>query len=252
MTTDPALLGSFPGNLWKQAEVEVLAAEGELEAALAAAEGLGEAVGRMDNPAGHPWRTVTAAVLGRMDRAEEGIELALAELELARRWGAPGPIGRALRVAGELSGADGIDLLAEATHVLEASHARLERAKALAALGTRLRLARKPSEAREPLQRALELATVCGATALADHARTELHAAGARPRREALTGVEALTPSELRVADLAAEGKTNREIAQELYVTPKTVEVHLSSSYRKLEIAGRRQLPEAMAAGVDR
>ena len=58
----------------------------------------------------------------------------------------------------------------------------------------------------------------------------------------ALTGVESLTPSERRVADLAAEGMSNREIAQELYVTPKTVEVHLSSSYRKLEIGGGREL----------
>ena len=113
--------------------------------------------------------------------------------------------------------------------VVEGSTARLEHAKALAALGSALRRARQPSEAREPLRRALELAAVCGADGLAAHVRSELHAAGSRPRRDALSGVESLTPSERRVADLAVAGRSNREIAQELYVTPKTVEVHLST-----------------------
>ena len=79
--------------------------------------------------------------------------------------------------------------------------------------------------------------------------RSELHATGARPRREALSGVESLTPSERRVAALATEGLTNREIAQSLYVTPKTVEVHLSNTYRKLDIRSRRDLTAAMAPG---
>ena len=87
----------------------------------------------------------------------------------------------------------------------------------------------------------------CGADALAEHVRAELHAAGARPRRDALSGVESLTPSERRVADLAAGGTTNRDIAQELYVTPKTVEVHLSNAYRKLGIRSRRELERALA-----
>lgn len=88
----------------------------------------------------------------------------------------------------------------------------------------------------------LELAAACGAEPLAERARTELNAAGGRARREALSGVESLTPSERRVAAMAAEGMTNREIAQALFVTPKTVEVHLSNAYRKLGIASRRQL----------
>jgi DNA-binding NarL/FixJ family response regulator len=133
-------------------------------------------------------------------------------------------------------------MLREATELLASSPARLEEARALAALGRALRLARRPTEAREPLRRALELAESCGAKPLADQARVELHAAGARPRTTALAGPGALTPSERRVADLAAEGKTNRDIAQALYVTPKTVEVHLSSAYRKLGVASRREL----------
>jgi DNA-binding NarL/FixJ family response regulator len=131
---------------------------------------------------------------------------------------------------------------------LEQSTTRLEHAKALCELGTAIRLERKPSDARDPLYKALELANVCGAGALEERVRSELGATGARPRREALGGVGSLTPSEKRVADLAADGLSNREIAQELYVTPKTVEVHLSNTYRKLEIRSRRQLSGALAA----
>ena len=114
-------------------------------------------------------------------------------------------------------------------------------------LGSALRRANRRSEAREPLRRGLELATVCGAVPLAELAETELLATGARPRRIALSGVESLTPSERRVAEMAAEGSTNRQIAQDLFVTTKTVEVHLSSVYRKLDIASRTQLAAALA-----
>jgi DNA-binding NarL/FixJ family response regulator len=130
---------------------------------------------------------------------------------------------------------------------LEQAPARLEQAKALAVLGGTLRHARKPMEAREPLRRALELADACGARRLVDSVRTEIYATGARPRTTALAGVLALTASERRVADLAAAGQTNRDIAQALYVTPKTVEVHLSNAYRKLGIASRRELARALA-----
>ena len=96
------------------------------------------------------------------------------------------------------------------------------------------------------IRRGLELATVCGAVPLAEFAETELLATGARPRRIALSGVESLTPSERRVAQMAADGSTNRRIAQDLFVTTKTVEVHLSSVYRKLDIASRLQLSKAL------
>jgi DNA-binding CsgD family transcriptional regulator len=144
-------------------------------------------------------------------------------------------------------GDDALPYLEEAAAVLEGSTARLEQAKALTALGRALRAARRPGDAREPLQRAIELAAVCGAERVGDVARGELAASGARPRRTALSGVAALTPSEDRVARLAADGMTNREVAQELFVTPKTVEVHLSNAYRKLEIRSRRQLAGVLA-----
>jgi DNA-binding NarL/FixJ family response regulator len=129
---------------------------------------------------------------------------------------------------------------------MEGSTARLEHAKALVALGGALRRDRQPSDAREPLRQGLELASVCGAERLVEEARSELYASGARPRSDALSGVEALTPSERRVAELAAGGDSNKNIAQTLYVTPKTIEVHLSNAYRKLGIRSRRELPAAL------
>ena len=137
--------------------------------------------------------------------------------------------------------------LAEAVRVLDGSAARLDLAKALLARGAALRRDRRPSDAREPLRRALELAAACDAPGLAEQVRTELYAAGARPRSDAVAGVAALTASERRVADLAAGGSTNRDIAQALFVTPKTVEVHLSNAYRKLGIRSRRDLAAALA-----
>jgi DNA-binding CsgD family transcriptional regulator len=199
------------------------------------------------NPAVSPWRSLKAEALARLGRRDQAAALAAEELELARRWGAPGALGRALRVAGTLEGDAGLPRLEEAVGVLEGSIARLEHAKALAALGSGLRRARRPADAREPLRRALELAAACDAPALAEHVRTELYAAGARPRTDALAGVAALTAPERRVADLAAGGETNRDIAQALYVTPKTVEVHLSNAYRKLGIRSRRELPGVLS-----
>jgi DNA-binding CsgD family transcriptional regulator len=103
-------------------------------------------------------------------------------------------------------------------------------------------------EARELLERGLDLAHRCGATALTDRARAELGATGARPRRLVLTGIDSLTPSERRVAELAAGGMTNREVAQTLFVTARTVESHLTNVYRKLEIASRDELRRHLGA----
>jgi DNA-binding CsgD family transcriptional regulator len=101
------------------------------------------------------------------------------------------------------------------------------------------------------LARALELAARCAARPLAARARDELKAAGVRPRRPWRTGVDALTPSELRVARLAADGRSNREIAGELYVTLKAIEGHLARAYAKLGIEGRDQLPRALGSRKD-
>jgi DNA-binding CsgD family transcriptional regulator len=206
-----------------------------------------EAVGGQ-NPAFMPWRSQAASALLQLDERDEAHRLVGEELELARTWGAPRALGAALRIAGLVEGGrKGLALLEEAVGVLRESPAKLEHAKACTELGAALRRANRRSDAREQLRHALELATLCGATPLVQRAETELLATGARPRRISLRGVESLTPSERRVAEMAAEGPTNREIAQALFVTPKTVEVHLSRAYRKLGISSRSQLPAALA-----
>jgi DNA-binding CsgD family transcriptional regulator len=209
-----------------------------------------EAVGGR-NPAFMPWRSQAALALHALGKRDEARRLSQEELELARTWAAPRALGAALRAAGLIEGGkQGLALLDEAVAVLADSPAKLEQAKARTELGAALRRANRRSQAREQLRRAVELATICGAAPLAARAETELLATGARPRRIALSGLESLTPSERRVAEMAAEGPTNREIAQTLFITPKTVEVHLSSVYRKLGISARSQLPAALAETV--
>ena len=140
---------------------------------------------RVLNPAYSPWREVKVEALARLGRREEALALAEENLALARRWGAPGTVGAALRALATASeGEAALSHLEAAVAVLEGSTARLEHAKALAALGRRCGAARRPSEAREPLQRALELAAVCGAGRVGEAAREELAASGARPRRD--------------------------------------------------------------------
>jgi len=192
-------------------------------------------------------RSGAALALLRLGEPARARELAQAELADARAFGAPRALGIASRVAGlSLGGDQGLELLGESVAVLRSSPALLERAHSLAELGAALRRSGQRGAAREPLAEALDIAARCGARPLAARAREELKAMGARPRREWRTGVEALTPSELRVAQLAAEGKTNRAIAHALYVTLKTVEGHLARAYGKLEITGRTELAQAL------
>ena len=234
-------------RLMLSSRVELFLAEGRHEEALAAADDLGVRFGRIVNPGWAPWRSLKARALDGLGQSVEAIALAGEELAHARRFGSPSVVGRALRVLGTLERERGTDRLREAIGLLERSTAKVELAFALLALGAALRRQRQPTKARVPLRRALELADHCGAASLAEQARSELNAAGGRPRRTALSGVESLTASERRVADLAAEGHTNKEIAQSLYVTLKTIELHLSNSYRKLGIRSRRELGEALA-----
>jgi DNA-binding CsgD family transcriptional regulator/tetratricopeptide (TPR) repeat protein len=229
------------------AQMELLLAEGKPEEVIKLADDLPQRLPWITNPAEYWWRSSKAQALDRLGRTDEAIELLNEELELVSQWGAPAAVGRVLRVLGTVDRDNAIEHLEAAVELLGQSTTRLEYAKALCELGTAIRLDRRPSEARDPLYRALELAGVCGAGALEERVRSELGATGARPRRDSLSGVGSLTPSEKRVADLAAEGLSNREIAQELYVTPKTVEVHLSNTYRKLDIRSRRQLQGALS-----
>ena len=200
------------------------------------------------NPAFIAWRSPAALALLQVGREDDARKLAAEEVEHARNWGAPRALAGALRAAGLVEGGErGLAVLEEAVGVVESSPAKLEHAKSRTELGAALRRANRRAEAREHLRQAVELATICGATALVERAERELFATGARPRRVALSGVASLTPSERRIAEMAAEGPTNREIAQTLFITQRTVEVHLTSIYRKLAITSRSQLAAALA-----
>lgn len=202
----------------------------------------------IQNPAWLPWRSLKAEALDGLDRTDEALEYARAEVEAARRWGRPKALGRALRIEGQLLRRKGIPQLEESVAVLKDSPAILEYGWSLAGLGRALRHERKGVDAREPLSQALEIAMRAGATGLERHVRDELAATGAAPRTGEFQGMAALTPSEKRVAGHAVEGMTNREIAQTLFVTPKTIEVHLSNVYKKLDIKSRRELPKVFVA----
>lgn len=198
-------------------------------------------------PAFGPIREYSASAhlaLGERDRARE---IAVEDVELSRAFAAPRELGVALRSLGLVEGGRrGIELLDESVDVLADSEAVLDHAKSLVEHGAALRRAGKSSHALDPLRHGLDLASRCGALVVADRAREELVAAGARPRRERLSGPDSLTASELRVARMAAEGRSNPEIAQALFVTRRTVEVHLTHAYRKLGISSRDALTAAL------
>ena len=235
-----------------RARTLVAAARGDHHAALEHALELGRMLtsfGHTNPPASYPaWRSLAALEHHALGDAKDALALVEEEVELARDWGAPRTLGRSLRILGLIQGGhEGTAHIREAVAVLEPSPARLEHAYALANLGAALRRANRRAEAREHLRLALELAQRSGATLLAEEAHEELVATGARPRRILQSGAASLTPSERRIAAMAAEGMSNRDIAQALFVTLRTVEMHLSNAFRKLEVSSRTQLAAALA-----
>jgi len=201
------------------------------------------------NPGVLAWRSEAAIAAQRSGRTEQARELAEQELELARAFGSPRALGVALRAAGLVAGDDArLALLAEAVAALERSPAQLELARALVDLGAAQHAAGQRTAARETLRTGLDIAHHAGADALTAAARAQLVAAGARPRRPAVRGADALTPSERRVAELAERGLTNRDIAQALFISTKTVEFHLRNAYFKLRIGSRAELSGSLRA----
>jgi DNA-binding CsgD family transcriptional regulator len=222
------------------------AARGDHAGALADMRACGEAYASFGvrNPAFAPWRSHAALALAALGEPAEAEALAAEEVELARGYGAARALGVALRGQALVTG--DLDLLAEAVDVLAGSPAQLEHARAQVDLGAALRRSDRRAEARAPLEAGLETARAVGALALARRAHDELAASGVRLRKMLVGGLDGLTPSERRVADLAAGGASNVEIAQSLFVTIKTVETHLGRVYRKLGISGRRELARAL------
>jgi DNA-binding CsgD family transcriptional regulator len=255
-----AALAEFDAEVAGAARTVPLARLGHARAAVALAnddpalarreaEALGafEAQAGIDNPT-IPWRAVAAQAALRLGYEDDARALAAQQLDLARRWGVAGDVGAALRLTARIGAGDRIALLEEAVSVLEGASWRLELAAALCDLGETLRVAGRRRDAAVPLTRSAELAEQLGALALRARAYDSLASLGSAPRQHMFSGLESLTASERRVAELAAGGRSNREIAQELFVTPKTVENHLGRVYGKLSVAGRRELSGALAS----
>jgi DNA-binding CsgD family transcriptional regulator len=167
-------------------------------------------------------------------------EVAVQGLVSARRWGASSAIAPLHRVLGLARGDE--HELRRAVELLDDSPLVLDQCRALLELGAHLRRAGSRAAAREPLRRALGLAHQMRAQPLLDRADEELRACGGRPRRTALSGVDSLTPSELRVGALAAQGLSNPRIAEALFISRATVESHLRNLFRKLGITSRDQI----------
>ncbi len=243
---------SLVSRLLVHSRAELLLAQDQLGAAVAQLLAYGERnrVLGWDGPA-TPWRSQAALALARLGERDRAHELVSEELEVAGRQASARSIGVALRAAGLLGDGDQrIRLLSQAVDVLDDSGAVLEHARALVSLGIERRHRGATASARDLLRQGHDLALRCHATRLVGLAQTELRLAGARPRRTALTGPESLTPGERRVVDLVAGGLSNRQVAQSLFVTEKTVETHLGHAYAKLGIRSRRGLAAVIASAL--
>jgi DNA-binding CsgD family transcriptional regulator len=186
------------------------------------------------------WRSCASTALIAMGDTQKAASLAREELALAEASRVAGSVITARTALGvAVGGSEGLRLLDDGVTEARSSPRVLARIQALTELGSLLRRSGQPRAARPHLAEALDLARRHGAARLADRCRVELAAAGGRPRREALTGAEALTASERRIAGLVADGMTNRQIAAQLYVSPRTVATHLTHIYQKLGIGGR-------------
>ncbi len=227
-------------------------ARGALDAAIAELETLCEEARRhgIRNPAVFPSRSELALLI-LAENPKQAMRLVASELADARRVKLPRAVGVALRARAACeSGAVREATLEQAVTHLQASPARLDLARTLIDLGGHLRRAGRRGDARPPLRRALELAHQCGAEPLIRLAGDELRVADGRPRSPWLSGAAALTPSELRVARLAGTGLTNQQVAETLFVTIKTVEMHLTSAYRKLGGSSRMELSHLLDGGA--
>jgi DNA-binding CsgD family transcriptional regulator len=214
---------------------------GDLEGALAdhRESGRRQAEFEVINPADNPWRSRAALLCHRLDRQGEAEELVREELALARTWGAPGAIGVTLSALGRVT--SDIEPLAESLALLENTPSRLPYAASAFHLGLMHRASHR-SDARAFLEIAHRVATECGADRLAEQSAQALtRVAGRRPNAPKF-GAEALTAQERRIAERAALGAGNRQIAEELFLTLRTVEHHLTAVYRKLGVEGRAGL----------
>jgi DNA-binding CsgD family transcriptional regulator len=246
----PMTAGALPGSMdlpvARFAHAVLALAEGRHAAALAAADAAGQLLYAgfgIDHPGFVPWRHPAALAAHALGHHNQARELAREQLDRARWSGTARALGLALRTQAAVSeGEHKVAALAEAAEVLARSPSALQRAHVLVELGAARRRAGQHSAAAPPLREGLQLADRMGATPLITTARHELRALGLRPRRSAVSGPGSLTPTERRVAELAASGLTNRQLAEALFVTVKTVETHLARAYQKLGTRSRAEL----------
>ncbi|MEU9666120.1 AAA family ATPase [Streptomyces bobili] len=199
------------------------------------------------SPVVTPWRSAAARCRLALGSPREAIALAEEELRLARVWDTPRTVGRALRVLARATGGRrGLELAEESVALLRDSPADADLIAALLTQGRLLSTGGDRSRARDSLREAAERAERLGAVRLRSRAEEALRAGGARRTTTAHTGTASLTGSERRIAELAAAGRTNTEIADLLHIARRTVETHLTSAYRKLGIRRRGQLGEAL------
>lgn len=217
--------------------------KGALADHLAHGRNLGQA--RNVNPAMSDWRSRAALAHHRLGQTAEAKALVVEEMELARDWGAPRPLGIALRALGIID--DDVEPLLESAEVLGGSTAKLELARTLLCLGLAQHRRGRVEQARSQLRQGYRLATDCGATAVAEELGAAVILAGGRRPRVARAAVQALTAQQRRIAELAAAGATNREIAERHYLSLRTVEHHLTGAYRVLGVDGREELATALA-----
>jgi DNA-binding CsgD family transcriptional regulator len=222
-------------------------AHGHRERAVIDLRGALERIGRYatGTTAGMDARVLLATTLHELGRGEEACAEADRALAIARSWGTPGMVGMALRARALVAGGeDRVDQLHAAVEQLAFSPLRLEHARALIDLGAALRRVGRRADCRQPLRAGLDIAERAGAAPLAQRARDELNASGARVPRHHVG--DELTPSERRIVDMAATGMSNPQIAQALFVTTKTVESHLGRAYLKLGVKSRHELTRAL------
>ncbi|GGW26679.1 ATP-binding protein [Streptomyces xantholiticus] len=227
------LPGPVPAALLSLLQISQQARAGDAAAALDTAMHCGrqlECAG-WRNPVLFPWRPWAISLSHRLGDHHIARTLAAEEYSRAKEWGAPVAIGRALRLQALTEGAGAsVDLLREAVETLRGCVNELELFKAVRDLGQTLG---SGAESDLLLREAGELAKSCG---------VPWAPAAAARMASARTAAAVLTRAESRVAALAVSGLTNREIATELRVSARAVEKHLTNSYRKLGVSGRRQL----------
>ena len=196
------------------------------------------------------WRAESVEVLLQLDRIDDATRLVGDWETAAERLGRERVLAQVVRCRGLIAAAEGdlsaaIELLEKAADRHREAGDPFGRARALLALGVVQRRARQKRAARSALEGALDAFEALGANSWAATARTELARIGGRVR------IEGLSPSELRVAELVAEGRTNREIASILFLGERTVASHLTHVYAKLGVRSRTELARQLLGGSE-